>query len=547
MSPVSMSESDKDKGTGISKKNPLELNSSPTSNGDSNNLDSATSSNSSPPSQPSKYSSIPVNRVCITNETEPTNDNRRDTETPFNSTSGGSFTQDCQSINDSSLSITSIENNETATRAFNWQSSKTTVQERLASLFNCETLADVHFIVGHDNPPNRIPAHKFVLSIGSPVFDVMFNGQLTSEEDIEIPDITDIAAFMSLLRFLYTDEVVIGPETVMTTLYAAKKYAVPILENSCVEFLKQNLSPDNAFMLLMQSRLFDENALAQMCLDTIDKSAEEALEAEGFVDIDHATLISVLERNTLRIKEINLFKSVIKWAKAECTRQNLPANLENQRKVLGKALYAIRFPLMTIEEFASDVVESGILTDRECVNLFLHFVRNPKPTIEFPEEPRSCVKKEEVVCRFARTDLRWGYSGTSDRIRFVVDRRIYIVGFGLYGSIHGVSDYQCTIQIIHTGTSKVLASNDTGFTCDGSSRTFRVMFKKPVEIEPDVNYTACATLKGSDSHYGAGGSRKVVVDLICGGKVTFHFSYAAGCNNGTSIEDGQIPELIFYT
>lgn len=106
-----------------------------------------------------------------------------------------------------------------------------------------------------------------------------------------------------------------------------------------------------------------------MCLDTIDKSAEEALEAEGFVDIDHATLISVLERNTLRIKEINLFKSVIKWAKAECTRQNLPANLENQRKVLGKALYAIRFPLMTIEEFASDVVESGILTDRECVSL----------------------------------------------------------------------------------------------------------------------------------------------------------------------------------
>ena len=46
----------------------------------------------------------------------------------------------------------------------------------------------------------------------------------------------------------------IGPETVMTTLYTAKKYAVPALEAHCVEFLKKNLRADNAFMLLTQVR-----------------------------------------------------------------------------------------------------------------------------------------------------------------------------------------------------------------------------------------------------------------------------------------------------
>jgi BTB/POZ domain-containing protein 1/2 len=51
---------------------------------------------------------------------------------------------------------------------------------------------------------------------------------------------------------LYSDEVQIGPETVMTTLYTAKKYAVPALEAHCVEFLKKNLRADNAFMLLTQ-------------------------------------------------------------------------------------------------------------------------------------------------------------------------------------------------------------------------------------------------------------------------------------------------------
>lgn len=54
------------------------------------------------------------------------------------------------------------------------------------------------------------------------------------------------------------------------------------------------------------------------------------------------------------------------------------------------------------------------------------------------------------------------------------------------------------MQIIHTDSNTVLGQNDTGFSCDGSANTFRVMFKEPVEILPNVNYTACATLKVSD-------------------------------------------------
>lgn len=53
----------------------------------------------------------------------------------------------------------------------------------------------------------------------------------------------------------------------------------------------------------------------------------------------------------------------------------------------------------------------------------------------------------------------------------------------------------CLLQIIHTDSNTVLGQNDTGFSCDGSSNTFRVMFKEPVEVLPNVNYTACATLK----------------------------------------------------
>ncbi|XP_064013789.1 BTB/POZ domain-containing protein 1 [Pogoniulus pusillus] len=443
---------------------------------------------------------------------------------------------------------------------YNWQATKGSLRERFAFLFSNELLSDVHFVVGKGSPrgggggappspgQQRIPAHRFVLAAGSAVFDAMFNGGMaTTSAEIELPDV-EPAAFLALLRFLYSDEVQIGPETVMTTLYTAKKYAVPALEAHCVDFLTKHLRADNAFMLLTQARLFDEPQLASLCLDTIDKSTMDAISAEGFTDIDIDTLCAVLERDTLSIRESRLFGAVVRWAEAECQRQQLPVTFGNKQKVLGRALSLIRFPLMTIEEFAAGPAQSGILSDREVVNLFLHFTVNPKPKVDYIDRPRCCLRgKECSINRFQQVESRWGYSGTSDRIRFTVNRRISIVGFGLYGSIHGPTDYQVNIQIIDYEKNQTLGQNDTGFSCDGTASTFRVMFKEPIEILPTVCYTACATLKGPDSHYGTKGLKKVIHESPTASKTCFVFYSSPGNNNGTSIEDGQIPEIIFYT
>lgn len=431
---------------------------------------------------------------------------------------------------------------------YNWQAEKPSVQDAISFLFNNEILSDVHFMVGKGTQRRRIPAHKFVLAVRSAVFDAMFNGGISAQSDeVELPDV-EYSAFQSLLRFLYTDEVQIGPETVMTTLYTAKKYAVPTLENACVDFLKKNLSADNAFMLLSQARLFDEPQLAALCLECIDKNTTEALAAEGFTDIDFDTFCVVLQRDTLSIRENQLFAAALRWAEHECQRRRIPSTSENKRNVLSRALYMIRFPLMSIEEFAVSVAQSGILTDKEVVSMFLHFTVNPKPQVQFLDRPRCCLTgKEKAICRFQKVESRWGYSGTSDRIRFSCNRRIFVVGFGLYGSMYGPSDYQVTIQIIATDTNKICGHNDTAFSSDGSDSTFRVMFKEPVEILSGVSYTACATLKGPDSHYGTSGGKKVIYETEQKEKIIFQFSYATGNNNGTSVEDGQLPEIIFYT
>lgn len=63
--------------------------------------------------------------------------------------------------------------------------------------------------------------------------------------------------------------------------------------------------------------------------------------------------MAVLERDTLGVREVRLFNAVVRWSEAECQRQQLQVTPENKRKVLGEALALIRFPLMTIEEFAA--------------------------------------------------------------------------------------------------------------------------------------------------------------------------------------------------
>ena len=60
-----------------------------------------------------------------------------------------------------------------------------------------------------------------------------------------------------------------------------------------------------------------------------------------------------MERDTLGVREVRLFGAAVRWAEAEAHRQQLQPTPENKRKVLGKALTLIRFPLMTIEEFAA--------------------------------------------------------------------------------------------------------------------------------------------------------------------------------------------------
>jgi len=423
----------------------------------------------------------------------------------------------------------------------NWQASKCSVRERNAVLLNSEFMADVYFLIGQENKI-RIPAHKYVLAIGSSVFYAMFFGGLASNsEEIEIPDVEPVA-FMVLLKYLYCDEIDLEADTVLAVLYAAKKYIVPHLARSCVRFLETSLSAKNACVLLSQSRLFEEPELMQRCWEVIDAQAEEALTSDGFADIDFDTLKTVLSRETLNAQEKVIFESACRWAEAECGREEMEATPENQRKILGEALLLLRIPAMSLEEFANGAAQSGILTLEETNEIFLYYTAQKKPSLNFPIVKRKGLMPQ-CCHRFQSSAYRsnqWRYRGRCDAIQFAVDKRIFIAGFGLYGSSSGAAEYMVRIELKRNGT--IVGERETNFKSDGSSSTFPVWFCNPIQIEPEVYYTACVILAGDElSYFGQEGMSEVAVS-----RVTFQFQCSSDSTNGTGVQGGQIPELIFY-
>ncbi|KAG7154499.1 BTB/POZ domain-containing protein 6-like 3 [Homarus americanus] len=361
----------------------------------------------------------------------------------------------------------------------------TSLRERNAAMLNNELMADVHFVVGQPGSTQRIPAHKYVLAVGSSVFYAMFYGGL---------------------KYLYCDEIRLEPDTVLATLYAAKKYLVPHLAQQCVKFLEVSLTARNACLLLSQSRLFEEPELMTRCW------------------------------------EIVLFDAALSWAEAECTRHEMELTAENKRKVLGTALNLIRIPCMELGEFANGAAQSGILTLQETTDLFLHFTARNKPLVSYPVKPRQGLKKQ-ICHRFQSSAYRsnqWRYRGRVDSINFMVDKRIFVVGYGLYGSSSGAADYNVRIELKKYG--EVLAESTTKFFSDGSSNTFHVYFTHPVQVERDVYYTASAILDGAElSYFGQEGMSEVNM-----GALTFMFHCSSESTNGTGVQGGQIPELIFY-
>ena len=401
----------------------------------------------------------------------------------------------------------------------NWQTTKGTVRERTAFLFNNSLMSDITFVLTDpDGTQVRVPAHKLVLAISSPVFEAMFFGELAEKRrEIELPDI-DAGSFLEFLRFIYCDEVQLTAENALRVLNVAKKYIVPVLEARCRQFLEDNIDATNACQILEGARQFVEADAEKQCWDLIDGDTSACLESDQVLHLSHVTLVSLLGRDNLSTKEIELFDAAKRWAEAQCDENDVYPTGEEMRRVLAEAVNLIRFPTIRRQDFAQRVVPTGILTDKEVADMHQYYSGViPGSDIRFGSTYRQGIFSPANLhecCRYVFTGS-YGQIASSEVQQTIVEERltmtveprdVYFKGVEIPMESGSTNKYNAELHLLDQTEQELAVATGTFESqdifdddCDYDYSCIILMFEAPILVHRSSEYTIQIKIGGEDT------------------------------------------------
>ena len=436
----------------------------------------------------------------------------------------------------------------------NWQTKRPTISERTKFIFNNELLSDVKFVVPASlnesesrKSQKSIPAHKFVLAISSPVFFAMFYGEMAETAGtVQLPDCA-YESLLELFRYLYCDDVKLSGSNVMQVIYLAKKYMVPSLADRCTEYLRKHLEASNVFSILPQAQKFEDKDLESRCWEVIESHTEQALISDEFLTLERSIVESVVKRDILKVKEVDLFKAVDRWATKELERQGKTPSRKIKREILGEEIVkAIRFSLMTEKEFASVVLDCDILSEREICDMIKHYNDvDLKSALAFVHSPRTLRR----CCRFAEINgslltLRGCFDRTY-ALKLTVNKPVRLHGVQHFGSEGRNFTVSLEVKDAITGSSLAQKSGSYFSVKDDTHAFygFDVKFDNPVCLETNRTYVIISYIQGPLSPWlGEGGEKSVDSQ-----EILFSFSNSASSTDGTEVCIVQFPSFLFST
>jgi len=373
----------------------------------------------------------------------------------------------------------------------------------------------------------------------------MFYGELAEAKDsVEIYD-CEYESLLEMFRFIYSDEANLNPDNVMQLMYLAKKYMLPSLVDKCSAYLQKNLNPSNVFHVLPAAQKYEEKDLLDRCWKVIDKDTEEAVKSDGFVAVERSVLEELIEKDSLNIEEVELFKAIDCWARKGCEKKDLVAEGSVKRRILGERIVkGIRFPVMKEKEFVGVVLDCDILTKKECFDMRKYF----NAFLSIPEGFSGAKRAGHlnIMSRFGSLNKGWAYPhGSFSSIYVTVDKDIKLHAVRFFGSDN--NEYSVSLAVknasgdaVATKTGKFLSKlvqSEMGTDYPG----FEIVFEPPIALKGNWRYVCIAFIKGPSSWYGQSGQSSVEHT-----GVKFLFSRYYDCWYGKNeVEMGQFSEFVF--
>ncbi|KAH7723774.1 Protein W01A11.1 [Aphelenchoides avenae] len=202
------------------------------------------------------------------------------------------------------------------------------MKDRMKYLYTSRKTADVQFVVpqrdGTAHSEQYITAHRNILASASDAFETMFYGSFDTPQTIVLEGCTAEAwqcimkyamlifsqVVMPLLRYIYLDEIAIEMEDSYYVLFFSKQYMLHRLFEQTVQFVKSKMTVQNVCSILPSLIVFDE--LKESLLEFADKNADAVIRSDGFCGLPHEVMLATISRDSLVIREIVLYDSVVK-------------------------------------------------------------------------------------------------------------------------------------------------------------------------------------------------------------------------------------------
>lgn len=154
--------------------------------------------------------------------------------------------------------------------------------------------ADVNFVFDADTDhPQKLPAHKIILSLDSPVYDRMFFGSMQEKGDVLIVDAT-IAAFKEFLQFFYCNEVSLSSINVIYVTNLCKKSEMNEFLKPCETALQDSLAMNDMCWGYSIAQLLEQENLSRFCEEKIKTYAAKIITSESFLECDIKILSKIL-------------------------------------------------------------------------------------------------------------------------------------------------------------------------------------------------------------------------------------------------------------
>ncbi|XP_072021034.1 BTB/POZ domain-containing protein 17-like [Amphiura filiformis] len=242
---------------------------------------------------------------------------------------------------------------------------KNSLIEGLSSLFDDETTSDITLVVGS----SRYHLHKNILAASSQYFHRMFYGgqwkESTKNEIVlhETPDCEGV--FDTFIRYFYTGEVNLCPETAPHLLLLADKYDCKVKRN-CLKFMTDVIIKGNLEKALLWIPICDKLGAAEVlerCYVIVCYNLKMASEMPHWSSLSAQHVSTILQRAGIIVdNEYEVYLAVQGWILSQ-----KQSNTDNSNDLLA----LVQFKNMTASHLVQ-IEKSTLATDQSQSSLKQH-------------------------------------------------------------------------------------------------------------------------------------------------------------------------------